>query len=329
MSISVSQSKIKCWRQCRFNYHMKYIRRLRKKKVKRPFMFGRIVHEMIETHANGDDPFAHLDQIDLTSGKMFRREREMYGDILADIRVLMEEYFAYWDEQGEVQYCRRDKRSAEHPFEIEVDSGIIFKGKIDAVARSKRLRWLMEHKTFTRIPSEDDRWRSIQSAVYIRAVDIMGWWILDGTLWDYVRSKPPSVPAMLKDNKGISRSSRLDTLPSRLKAFITSQGFKEKDYKELIKAAEANRANYFLRIYSPLKKDVVDNTWEDFLDTAREIAEIGETSKVKNVGFHCKMCDFEPVCRAEAQGSDVDFIINREYTVEPEESLTDDREREE
>lgn len=322
--LNISQSKIKTWRQCRFAYHQKYVKRLRKKRVARPLMFGRMVHEMIEADANGDDPFELLDRIDLTQGKMFRRELEMYGDIIADIRVIMTEYFQYWEEKGPLIYSRRAGRSAEHPFEIEVEPGIRFKGKIDAVAKSKKLRWLTEHKSFTKMPDETERWRSVQSAVYIRALDMLGWWQVDGTLWDYIRSKPPSVPQILK-NGGLSRAKKVDTLPSRLRAFIAAQGLKERDYKELIAMAEENRDSYFVRIYSPMKREVVDNTWSDFLDTAREIADKGEVSKPKTVGRHCSWCDFEGLCRAEAQGSDVDFIREREYTVEPEGSLTDER----
>lgn len=330
--ISVSQSKAKTWRTCHKQHDYKYNQRLRKKRVKRPFMFGRVVHEMIEAHANGDDPFEKLDAIDIHSGAMFRREREEYGDILEDIRVIMTEYFEHYpdDARDALIYSRRKGRSAEFPFEIELENGIVFKGKIDGVGRAKRMRWLVEHKTFKREPSEDDRWRSVQSAVYIRAIQLNGWWNdIEGTLWDYVSSKPPGVPSILKNGE-ISRR-HLITLPTRLRAFIRAQGKDPKKYKDLIANAEHNRSSYFIRAYSPMRREVVDQTWEDFVETAREIAEHGQTRRgqIRNVGQHCKWCDFADLCKAEVLGLDGDFLRKKDYTIEPEDTLTDETDRSE
>lgn len=328
MSINVSQSKVKLWRKCRRAYHEKYYRGLRKKKVKRPFMFGRIVHEMIEADANGDDPFAKLEAIDLTSGKMFRREREEYGDILEDIRVIMEEYFLHYPEDARdaLVYSRRKGKSAEFPFEIEIANGIVFKGKIDAVGKARKMRWLVEHKTFNRMPGEDDRWRSVQSGVYIRAIQMLGWWNdIDGTLWDYVRSKPPAVPGILKNGE-ISRA-KCDTLPTRVRAFIKANGKDPKKYKDLIKNAEDNRSSWFIRAYTPLKRQVVDATWEDFVATAKEIAELHDKPEAhtRTVDRHCSWCDYEPLCRARMLGLDAEFIEKRDYTTEREEALDEER----
>jgi len=281
---------------------------------------------MIEAHAAGDDPMAKLDSIDLHSGKMFRAEREMYGDILEDIRVIMDEYFKHWGD--ELVYSRKLKRWAEFPFEIEIADGLVFKGKIDGVGRSRKMRWLVEHKTFTRQPNEDDQWRSVQSAVYIRAVQINGWWSdIEGTLWDYIRSKPPATPGLLKNGE-ISRA-RLDSLPNRVKAFIVASGKDPKKYKELIKTAEDNRSSYFIRAYSPIKPAVIDDTWSDFLETALEIRDNHGKSKTRTISKNCSWCDFEPLCRAEMQGLDTDYIIKREYTTDPEDKLDETNSEEE
>lgn len=321
----VSQSKVKSWRTCRAQYSFKHVDKLRRKRKKRPLVFGTIVHSMIEAHANGDDPMAKLDAIDLTSGKLFRKEREEYGDLIEDLRVIMEEYFDFWPDD-QLLYSRRKGRNAEHAFEIEIADGILFKGKIDAVGRYKKTRRLVEHKTFTRLPSDDDRWRSVQSAVYIRAIEILGWWTdIDGTLWDYVRSKAPSTPQLLKNGE-ISRR-QLDSLPTRVEAFIRSQGKDPKKFKEMIAAAKANRENYFLRIPTSLRKAVVDETFSEFLETAREMSELHGKSRVKTVGAHCKWCDYAALCQAGSLGLDVEFIKKREYTTEPEEALDDAEER--
>jgi hypothetical protein len=314
-TINVSQSKVRTWRNCRREYHNKFILGLRKKKVKRPFMFGRIVHEMIEAHEEGHNPFELLDRINLDNGKMFRKEVEMYGNIIEDLRFIMTDYFSYWGD--ELVYIRKNGRSTEHEFRIELEPGVWFTGKIDAVGKAKRLRWLVEHKTFNRMPSEDDRWRSVQGAVYLRALEIMGWKAIDGILWDYVSSKPPATPGELLKN-GTYSQKRISTLPTRLDAWLKEEGLKRKDYAKLRQEAVANQSNYFIRVYNPLRPTVVDRIWEDFVDTAKEIADFHGKKKDQNIGRHCSWCDFRELCSAEANGSDTDFVIRRLYTTEPE-----------
>jgi hypothetical protein len=326
--LTVSQSKVKSFRKCHRQHYNKYVLGLRRKIKSRPLMFGSIIHRMLEADANGDDPFEMLDKISENNTKLFRVEREMYGAIVDDIRVIMTDYFKYWEgNKKNVIFLRRAKKSAEHLFELELGDGLRFKGKADAVVKSQGMKWLMEDKTFKRMPDEDTRWKSVQSATYIKAIEILGWWTgIEGTLWNYIGNKEPAVPALLQSGK-ISEA-KLNSLPSRVEAFIKSQGAKAKDYPKLMSYVKDNQSSWFLRIYTPLNQAVVDNTWEDFLETAREMQRMGEKSKARTVDQHCGWCDYKALCAAEIAGLDVDFLIEREYTYEPEESLDGEEEPE-
>jgi len=269
---------------------------------------------MMEAEANGDDPFDTLDSINLKDMKLFRSEREQYGEIIEDIRMIMEDYFDHWDgSDKEILPSRKNKRSAEHPFDIDLGNDIIFTGKIDEVGRSRGMRWLVENKSFNRLPNEDTRWKSVQSGVYIRAIEMMGWWNdIEGTLWNYVHSRAPDMPKILQSGK-ISEA-KLNSLPSRVTAFLETQGAEPKEYPKLMSHVEANRDKYFLRVYTPLNDRVIQDTWEDFVATAVEIRDQGHISKQRNIDQHCSWCDYEKLCRAEITGMDVDFIKEREYT---------------
>lgn len=314
-NFTVSQSKVKTYRRCRYAYHLKYVEGLRRKISKRPFKFGGIVHKMLEAHANGDDPFLELRKINLEQAKLFDAEKELYGNIINDIGNIMEEYFDYWEED-DITPIRVGKSYAEHPFEIEIEPGLSFKGQIDEFDRTKnKLRWLTDHKTFTKLPDEETRWINIQSSVYIRANDILGWVPnLAGTCWNYVKSKPPTRPELLKTG-GLSQKN-IDTLPSVVYDVMRKYKLKPKDNSKLIKHAEDNRSKYFFRIFTPISKKVVDNIFSGFVDTAREISECHGTKKDKNIDLHCKFCDYSQICKAELTGSDVDFVKEREYTVD-------------
>lgn len=326
--INISQSKVKVYRQCRRMYHNKFVLMLQKKKKKRPFMFGGIVHEIAEARFERKDWEEVLNKIELDNKKLFRKEIEMYGNIIEDIRDIMTDYFEYWENHptDAVRPIKHDGRRSEHEFRIELDDGLWFTGRIDAVVKAKGMRWLMEHKTFSRMPSEDERWRSVQAAVYFRALEEMGFKTIDGVLWDYVSSKPCNVPGQLTSTGRISQA-RLDSLPSRIERWIEEEGHKRKEFRKLIEDAEANRRNRFIRIYSPVKPRVVDNIWNDFVDTAKEMADFHGKKKDQNIGRHCSWCDYQPLCKAEVTGSDVDWIIDREYQKEDLSHKRDEKDR--
>lgn len=317
----VSQSKVKTYRRCHRAYHNKYVEKLKRKRVKRPLMFGRMVHEMLEADANGDDPFELLEKIDLDNMKLFTVEKEQYGEIVENVGLIMEEYFNYWPEK-DLRFLRRDGKSAEHSFEIEILDGILWNGKIDAVGRTPNgLKWLVEHKTFTKKPNEDERWRNLQSSTYIRANDLLGWFPnIDGTLWDYIRSKDPAQPGVLADGKLSSKA--IDSLPSAIRAAIRRHGLSPRDYKPLIGKMETNRSNWFDRIHTPVSREVVDRVFDDFLNTVREMSERHGKCSDMNIERHCSWCDYEQLCRAELTGGDVDYLKKKEYYI-------DDKERQE
>lgn len=305
-------------------YHNKFVLGLRRKKVKRPLVFGTIIHEIIEAHLEGKNWKKLLKKIDLDQGSMFRKEREMYGNLIEDIRDIMTDYFEFWD--GQLKPIEHDGRHSEHEFRIELDTDLWFTGKIDAVGKAKGMRWLVEHKSFSRMPSEDERWRSIQAAVYFRALEEMGFKRIDGVLWDYISSKPCNVPGELTATGKISQA-RIDSLPSRIERWIEDEGHNKKDYKKLLTDAEANRRNRFIRLYSPVKPRIVDNIWDDFVDTAKEMRDFHGLKKDQNIGRHCSWCDYQPLCKAEVTDSDIDWILKREYQTEDLSHKRDDKDR--
>lgn len=330
--LSVSQSKIKQWRNCRQAFHYKHVEEIQPKRTRRPFAFGKIVHRMVEAEAQEDDPVAVLEQIDLENLDLFTAEKEMYGEIIADIKIIMADYFQYWrdglrmlpveDESGELRY-------AEHEFAIPLQDmagkqyrGIVFKGQIDGLGKTpNKLRWLVEHKTFDKLPGDDERWRNVQSVVYVRAVEHLKWLKrpLDGVCWNYIKSKPPTVPQVLKDGSRLS-AREIVTLPSVVLAALKVHKLRAEDHQELLRAAEQSRREYFQRIYTPINGTIVSSIWSGFLDTAEEMREYAGKRRDKNIGRHCSWCDYEPLCRAELTGGDVDFAKEHDYTHEDPES---------
>lgn len=321
---NVSQSKLKTYRRCHYAYHLRYVEKLRRKRKSRPLAFGSLVHTLLEAHANGDDWEDKLTEVSKVEGKMFREELEAYGELIEDVRVIMTSYFANWPDK-DLRFVRLNKRNAEHHFDVEIAPGINANGLIDAIGQTpNKLRWIVEHKSFGNqgAPNEDERWRNLQSAVYIRIVDMLGWKAVDGMLWDYIRSKPPSFPELLKN--GTVGKRLPDTLPERLASWLKTNKVSDDDKRTLVDHALSNRKRYFQRIFNPVKKQVVDRVFSDFVTTAQEMAERHGKVKCKNIDRHCSWCDYEAICRAELTASDVDFVKEREYVIESKKGRADE-----
>lgn len=311
----VSQSKVKTFRRCHQAYDYRYVQKLRRKRKSRPLQFGTMIHEALERHFNGDDPMEYFEELrnDVAAMRLFAQERDEYGDILVDTQDIITDYLDYWADDG-LRPIRKAKRGAEHTFEIELMPGIVWNGKLDAIARTpNKLRWLVEHKTYTRKPNEDDRWRNLQSVTYFRANDILGWAPLDGCLWDYIKSKPPALPGVLKD--GTLSTKKIDTLPATVERIIAEHDQKKLGKVDALRSmADKNRKEYFQRIHTPVNRAVADLVFTDFEATVREMVDNHGKCSDMNIDKHCSWCDYEPLCRAKLQGLDVDYIKEREFT---------------
>lgn len=311
----VSQSKVKTYRRCHRAYHNKYVEKLKRRRVARPLTFGRMVHEMLEAFAGGDDPFEVLEAINLRDAKLFASEREEYGEIVDDIHTIMTEYFKKWPEE-DLQYLRVNKKSAEHEFNIELMPNVVWNGKLDGFGKTpNRLKWLIEHKTFNRKPSDDDRWRNLQSITYFRAIDILGWPQVDGVCWDYIGSKAPAQPGLLAD-KTMSQKM-IKTLPTAVEKFIDRHlPGSNVDYSTFVKKTEQNYDDWFMRVFTPIHTEAVDAIFADFESTIRRMVDDHGKVRDMNIERHCGWCEYEPLCRAELLGGDIDFIKAKEYTTD-------------
>jgi len=287
-------------------------------------MFGKLVHLMIEEDAQGGDWEKVLDNVGLENEKLFSAEKEMYGEILEDIRIIMREYFAFWPKRDLV-FLPWKGSYAEHEFAIPIDDDLIFKGQIDAIAETPQnynFLWLVENKTFKTLPSDDHRWRNLQHAVYTWAMEelgINGDRPIAGVAWNYIKSKPPTIPQLLKDGSRLSKK-KLATLPSVIYRELEKHSLSAEKHQDLIAHAEASRESWFQRIYTPLNRKLVDNLVAGFFDSGREMSEYHETRRDQSFGRHCEWCDYESICRAELTGGDADFVKEKEFKKEDPEA---------
>lgn len=311
---TVSQSKVKTYRRCKYAYYLRYVEKLRRKYKSRPLQFGSFVHAIAEADANNQDTSKAVSSLIKEQGNLFSAQRDELLEIAGDATTIMDEYFTYWEKapkDEQLNYIRRRGTSAEHEITIPLVDGIEVTARLDNLASTgDRRKWLVERKSFGKMPNEDHRWRDLQSNLYVWLGQKVGI-IVDGVCWDYIRSKPPSVPQMMKN--GYYSKKRLDSLPSVLIDFF-KKGKVEPD-KKMIRDAEQNRSRYFIRKFNAIKPKLIKPIVDDFIETALEMKKNHGTVKARTIDRHCDWCEFEPICRAELTGADAKFVRKRDYYV--------------
>lgn len=309
MAIKVSQSRVKTWIKCKQMHYYKYVEKLQPTKKSRPLTFGTLIHDLQEVHAEGKDYREKLMEIEDDQGAMFRIQREELGNIVSTAEVIFQAYLDYYSDHP-LKFVKYKGKRSEHELEVEIAPGIILVMKIDGFIKTDNsLRWLLEHKTFKSLPSDDDRWRNFQIAVYFKGCEILGMKPFDGVCWNYIRSKEPSRPLIKKDETMSTKAC--DTLPAVVKQVAEENGIT--DYQVQLEAAEERLPKWFQRIFTPVSPRVVDLVFEDFIIASQEIVEHGKYRCEKNIDRHCSWCSYESICRAELTGGDPEYVKEQEY----------------
>jgi CRISPR/Cas system-associated exonuclease Cas4 (RecB family) len=333
----VSQSKVSDWQLCRRKYHYRYTEHLKPRAPARPLKFGSIMHELFDIDARGKDMQKQLKRIAKREAKLLERTEE-YGQLLDDVAYIANAYKQFWSAEPLVYKQLASGRQVplkmiEVPFKLELTSEITAKGRIDGLVTAKKADWILEHKTHASFPNADHRWRNIQSAIYLRIVEMLGWASPSGMLWDYVRSKAPARPKLLLSGK-IS-TAECDSLPAVITdtaALYIKEGHKQVELQqaaiaELAAKQNANLHTWFQRVFTPIQPAVIKGLFADFIATAREMVDYYDkhpaTPPRKSIGLHCSWCAFEPLCRAELQGNDIDFVRDNQFVFDDSDYQTE------
>ncbi len=306
-----SQSKVKAFRRCKKAYEYKYVQGLNKRVAPHQLARGVIIHELIDAHSLNKPWEPVLERYAEQYAGLWDEESEGYSSP-EDIRSIFTRYLKHW-EKDPLKYEQRSEVEVMVPYR----DGLGFKGILDKIPESSDGRkWVMDHKTHKVLPDEATRYADIQTVLYVWAASQQG--LIDprkdGVMWDYIRTKAPAVPEVLKSGKGLSRRANMDTDYDTYLAAIKQNGFDPKDYAEELSRAKAKNDSFFLRIRLPSpNNDLIRTVVEEFFDTAEEIRDC--TKFTRNMTRDCKSCSYFQVCQAEVRGLDSSFIRKSIFTV--------------
>jgi ATP-dependent helicase/DNAse subunit B len=309
--MKASQSKVKLFRKCKRAYHNRYVLKLKSKKVAPPLSFGKIVHHMLECDAEGIAP-----DLEAYSEKELQgigpNERTIYKEILDKAKGIMVDYGKFWESQP-LKHLEINESRAEHKIEYKINDDITFVGIVDGIVTDIRGRnWLLEHKTGAREMSDNDKWLSLQNAVYYEVMERLDFPPIEGVQWNFILSKEPTKPKIL--NSGKVSTAKMITLPSTVEKFILENPeITDIEKNRLEETAKEGAKRYFNRS-TTLKNECVKKTlFDGYVETAEEIVRDHGKVKAMTIDQHCSYCEFKDLCRAELENADVDYVRERDF----------------
>lgn len=193
-----THSMIKAHKGCPRQALYKYIDRLKPKAVSKPLKRGTWMHYLLEEHHAGRDWEAKHLELSRQFDGLFDEEKYFYGDLPTECLALMRSYI--W------HYKLDPWKVLETEFTVETEfpDGRLYRGKVDALIENQFGLWLVDHKTHGRFPDHTFRLLDAQSALYLWAAK-RNKIPVQGFIWNYLRTKAPSEPTLLKDGSRFSK----------------------------------------------------------------------------------------------------------------------------
>src|SRR5690606_6492214 len=145
---------------------------------------------------------------------------------------IVSRYELIYANDGFTYQVGKDGLPYELKVEVDIAPGIVFTGHIDKMPMDKQGRiWDLDHKSHKRIPDADARYHDIQQVFYQWAAPLSGYAKLSGVVWDYIRTKPPTIPEWLKRG-GLSQRQNMDTDFETYMAEVQRHNLDPADYAE-------------------------------------------------------------------------------------------------
>lgn len=304
-----SWSEAKTWQRCPKQWDYKYGQNLVPKRKQKPLFLGSWIHSCLESYYKTGDWKAgnavYLEQYN----NLFEEEREEFdkkGPLPDLVKRVIQSYLWYnRNDPWEVLFVEKE-------FKLVLKGNIGVKGIIDLVVRdSQGLIWVIDHKTASSIP-EPSAFHAMdpQLMVYPWAAERVLGIQPAGIIYNYIRSRPPSLPKLNKD--GSLSKRKISTDYPTVVRFLKANNYDPNDFKELLKPLY--RRSPFLRRYRlPREKHVTLEILQDFLTTGIQIRDHKRTPRV--ITRDCVRCGYHDLCRADLNGFDTTSMRKHEFTL--------------
>ena len=294
-----SHTSVKLYQRCAKKYEYKYIRRLDPEYRPAHLERGSRLHQGLALYHTYDPAFADwiLDADKEDTDILFRYAEKWQDD---DIDWTVEH--------------------AEEEFELEMGPYTL-RFIPDLVIRHRGELWVVDHKTTANIPDEWDPYNmtDFQHLLYVAGIqEQLG--PVAGFMFNYIRTKPPTQPKLIKDGSRIAAVRTLDTDYNTLHEFARKTGqLEDPDVIDKLNILKHSPDRFFQRHWLPVSQSAVQEAVRDTYGVMSEIS-AREAGRLPGgfprhvVGSYggmssCARCEYQPLCHTELLGIEVDVEV--------------------
>lgn len=321
---AISWSEIKTFQRCPKQHEYKYGERLVPKTKARPLYLGSWVHSALESHyKQGNWKIGHSLYLQ-DYNRLFEEERVALetkrgkrGRPLPEIVAqIIRSYLWYY--RHENLKVIAVEQAFEVPTPLKINGKVqTLQGIIDLIVEDEEGRlWVIDHKTAGTIPDASSfHAMDPQLMLYPWAARIAWGMDVAGVIYNYVKSKPPTIPQLTAKTQQISRRKIVSDYPT-IRRFLLENGFDPADFQDVLKPLK--KKSPFLRRYrQPREKHVTREVLLDSLTTAKHIRL--DKRRVRVITRDCaRMCPYHDICRAELNGFDTTLMKKQNFTLKEE-----------
>jgi hypothetical protein len=338
-SFQVSLSAFQVWQRCEQKYYYGYVRKLRPRDQFLAPTLGRILHFYLESYysnlreLNTED--SHI-AAQLKTSEQFIPDIRSYANAsyLGGAEELAKELLAlpalagritdrYFVARGRFDAERYIILRVEQFLNLKLTDGIHSTGVVDLVTRDKgtgRLS-LWEHKSTQNVPPDSVRLRDFQTLLYAVKLRWLTGEVIDSVIWNYLRTKEPSVPEVLKSG-GLTKRKDIDTTWETYAEAIRSVGGNpdSPQYTEIYHRLAPREMTIFFPRYEQVLMMEESSLMGDYILEAERMRRArmdwskGVSRPIRTIERSCDGCEFLKLCLAALTGGDEEDVIRLRYT---------------
>ena len=309
--IKISYSRVNCYLSCPYQHYLRYVEKLSKKGKSRPLSFGSDFHKLLELRGDKDKLKKGFNEIKESYYDLTPQNQEELGEnYLDDLLTIFKDYQKVYKDSA-----IPDK--TEMNFDIELGKyqkePVVFTGVIDELYETEDGLLIGEHKTFSRKPDMLFIVMNTQKCLYAKAVQLLTGVLPHKVMWDYIKSSPAKEPIWLEKSQRFSESKNESITHYSWRRACKSRGITDKEILKKGNAYAGNIHNFFFRITEDYEPNMVNEIFNSFVYTAKDIVRQGEKNKSRHTGQNCSFCDYKQICYAELTGGNVDYIKKKDF----------------
>lgn len=311
--LTLSNSRLNTAHRCWNLYRYRYVMGLKKKARSVQLERGDWIHQLLMVDADGEDWKVRHKLLTAKFRNLFEEERAELGDLPMECARIFLSYRRHYRSDAD-RYVVVDTELDET---VTLPNGVNLRIIIDRVVEDKidGGLWLWDHKTRKNFEDMENMLIDPQLSLYFMGADILGYSPIRGVMYDEIRTKAPTVPAVLKSGQ-LSQAKSIDTDVWTYMKAIKDNELDPSDYSEMLTLiAVREKGRFFRRTSLPKDPPVLKTVVREAMATGQQMLDAERRDAFPRCfDKSCSWCDYKDLCIAELYGGDITPLIKMNYT---------------